>query len=98
MRLTPRSGGFVLAVKVVPGASRTRIAGGYGEGIKVTVTAAPERGAANDAVVALLAETLQIPRANVQILSGHSNPRKEVLIVGLTVETIEKRLGIRTVA
>lgn len=92
MRLTPRSGGFALAVKVVPGASRTRIAGAYGDGIKVTVSAAPERGAANDAVVELLADTLQLPRANVRILSGHSNPRKEVLIVGLDAAAIEEQL------
>lgn len=92
MKLTPRDGGLALPVKVVPGASRTRIAGPYGNGIKVTVTASPERGAANEAVIDLLAATLQIPRTSVQILTGHTNPRKELLITGLDAISIEHRL------
>lgn len=95
MRLTPKSGGFALAVKVVPGASRTRVAGDYGDGIRVTVTAAPERGAANEAVIDLLAETLKLPRANVQIISGLGNPHKEVLITSLDAGLIESRLAPR---
>jgi len=93
MKLKPRSGGYALAVKVVPGASRTGIAGAYGDGIKVTVSAAPERGAANAAVIELLANALGLPRASVQIVQGHASPRKEVLIVGLAAEAIAERLG-----
>lgn len=94
MKLTPKSGGLALAVKVVPGASRTRIVGPYGDGLKITVSAPPERGAANDAVIELLAAALQIPRSDIQILSGHTNPRKQLLITGLNTETIQERLGI----
>jgi hypothetical protein len=92
MTLTPRSGGFALEVKVVPGASRQRVMGQYGAGIKVTVTAAPEAGAANAAVIALLAEVLQIPRTNISITRGQSNPRKEVLIMSVSAELIRQRL------
>lgn len=92
LRLTPKDGGFTLAVKVVPGASRSRVAGAYGDGIKVTVTAAPERGAANHAVIALLAKMLDLPRTSVQIISGHTSPRKEILITGLDAPSIESRL------
>jgi uncharacterized protein (TIGR00251 family) len=92
MRLKPIKAGFLLPVKVVPGASRARIAGAYGDGIKVTVTAPPEAGAANEAVIALLAEALEVPTANVRITRGHASPRKEVLIVGLTADEIEQRL------
>lgn len=94
MKLQPRSNGFALAVKVVPGASRNAIAGTYGDGIKVTVSAAPERGAANDAVIRLLAEALGVPTSGVQIVRGQTSPRKEVLIVGLTAEVILQRLGV----
>lgn len=93
MNLQPKSNGFALAVKVVPGASRNAVAGVYGDGIKVTVTAAPERGAANEAVARLLAEVLGVPLANVQIVRGHTSPRKEVLIVGLDRAVIEQRLS-----
>ncbi|MEX0641688.1 MAG: DUF167 domain-containing protein [Pirellulales bacterium] len=92
MRLVQKAGGFALAVKVVPGASRQRIVGEYGDGIKVTVTAAPKGGAANEAVIALLADALQLSPANVRITRGHSNPRKEVLIGGLAADVIQSRL------
>jgi uncharacterized protein (TIGR00251 family) len=92
MRLITKPEGFALAVKVVPGSSQQKIVGEYADGLKVTVTAAPERGAANDAVIALLADSLRTAPANVRIVRGHSSPRKEVLIVGLTAEEIERRL------
>ncbi len=92
MRLISKPDGFALAVKVVPGSSQQRIAGEYADGLKVTVTAAPQRGAANDAVIAVLAGALQTAPSNVRIVRGHHNPRKEVLIVGLSAEEIERRL------
>lgn len=93
MLLQSRSNGFALAVKVVPGASRNAIAGTHGDGIKVTVSAAPERGAANEAVIRLLAEVLGLPKTSVQIVRGQTSQRKEVLIVGLSADVIEQRLG-----
>jgi hypothetical protein len=90
--LTPKSGGFALAVKAVPGSSRQRIVGEYAGGIKLTVCQAPEGGSANKAVVALLADALKIPTANIKITRGHTSPRKEVLIAGLSAELIHRRL------
>ena len=92
MRLDAKSGGIALAVKVVPGSSRQRVAGEYAGGIKLTVTAPAHGGAANKAVIALLAQTLNIPQSNVQITRGHGSPRKEVLIVGLSADEIQRRL------
>ena len=82
-----------LAVKVVPGASRTRIAGRYGDGIKVQVAAAPERGKANEAVVALLAEALGVREAEIQIISGQTQARKTVRISSLDEAQLHARLG-----
>jgi uncharacterized protein (TIGR00251 family) len=92
LHLTLKSDGFALAVKVVPGASRQSVVGEYGGGIKVTVTAPPQAGAANEAVVELLAGVLNIPRTQIQITRGQSTPRKEVLISRLPAEEIEQRL------
>jgi uncharacterized protein (TIGR00251 family) len=93
MRLISKPDGIALAIKVVPGSSRQRVVGEYGDGLKITVTAAAERGAANEAVIAVLADSLQIAAANVRIVRGHQSPRKEVLIVGLSAEEIERRLS-----
>ncbi|MGD0464092.1 MAG: DUF167 domain-containing protein [Tepidisphaeraceae bacterium] len=92
LHLTAKSGGFALAVKVVPGSSRQRIAGEYAGGIKLTVCQVPEGGSANKAVITLLADVLKIPAANIKITRGHTSPRKEVLIAGLSAELIHERL------
>lgn len=81
-----------LQVKVVPGASRTRVAGRYGEGIKVQVAAAPEKGKANGAVVEVLAEWLGVRVGQVMIIAGHTQPRKLVRIDGITAGQMAERL------
>ena len=73
--LTERDGGVKLAVKAVPGASRDRIVGPLGNALKVAVSAPPERGAANKAIIALLAERLAIHPSRITILRGQNSPR-----------------------
>lgn len=73
-------------MKVVPGSSRDRLAGLLGDALKVQVAAAAERGKANAAVEALLAETLGISARGVSVIRGHSSPRKTVLARGVTLE------------
>jgi uncharacterized protein len=81
-----------LQVKVVPGASRSRITGRLGDALKVSVTAQPERGEANAAVEELLAAALGIlPRA-VTVVSGHGSARKIVEINGMSEEDVHERL------
>jgi hypothetical protein len=94
IQLTEKHGGIVLSVKVVPGSSRDAVAGEYGGGIKLKVTKAPHAGEANHAVVALLAETLEIAQAGIEIIRGHGSPRKEVLIRGLSADLIRDRLKV----
>jgi uncharacterized protein len=82
-----------LRLRVSPGASRSEVVGRHGEAWKVRVTAAPESGKANDAVVDLLATTLEIPRARIDIVSGRGSRDKTVAVDGLPVEEIDARLG-----
>jgi len=82
----------LLKIKVVTGSSRTKIDGWLGDSLKIRVTAKPEKGRANDAVVALLAETFAIPRHNVSISSGGSVARKTCKINGLSDSKIRSRL------
>jgi uncharacterized protein (TIGR00251 family) len=81
-----------LRLHVVPGARRAGIVGRYGDGWKVRVTAAPERGKANDAVVRLLAGALGLPRAAVTIVSGHGTREKTVEVAGADRDRIDAAL------
>jgi uncharacterized protein len=82
-----------LRLRVVPGSTRPGIVGRHGEGWKVRVAAAPERGRANEAVLELLAETLSLPRASVSLVSGSSSRDKIVELAGLAPDEIDRRLA-----
>jgi uncharacterized protein YggU (UPF0235/DUF167 family) len=79
-------------LRVSPGAGRAAIVGRYGDGWKVRVTAAPEHGRANDAVLRLLADVLSLPRESLTLVSGHSGRDKIVELTGLGPGLIERRL------
>jgi uncharacterized protein len=81
-----------LRVRVVPGAARTQLVGRLGDAWELRVHAAPERGLANDAVVALLAETLGLPRADVRVVAGHTTRDKLVEVAGISQDEAEHRL------
>jgi uncharacterized protein (TIGR00251 family) len=83
-----------LKVKVVPGAKRDRVVGAYGDAIKVQVSAPPEGGKANAAVLRVLAEALDLKPSQIELISGHGQPRKAVRIEGLDEAEIRSRLGL----
>src|SRR3954452_14405838 len=80
-------------LRVSPGACRAEIVGRYGDGWKVRVTAAPEQGRANDAVIRLIASALSVPRDAVTLVSGHSGRDKIVELTGVGPAAIERRLA-----
>lgn len=57
------------------------------------MAAAPERGRANDAVVTLLAQRLELPRPDVRVVAGLAARDKVVELSGITVEEAERRLA-----
>jgi uncharacterized protein (TIGR00251 family) len=81
-----------LRLRVSPGSRRPAVAGRQGDSWKVRVSAPPERGRANDAVVTLLAETLGISKSDVELVSGTSSRDKVVLVHGLSEGDAEARL------
>jgi|ETNmetMinimDraft_26_1059896.scaffolds.fasta_scaffold12936_3 hypothetical protein len=88
-------GGAVLAVKVVPGATRDRVAGVLGDCLKITTSAAAEKGKANAAVADILAEALEVDSRSVELIAGRVNPRKEFRIGGVSAEAVRRRLADR---
>lgn len=94
LAISEHAGALQFAVKAVPGASRDRVVGLYGDALKVQVTAAPEGGKANARIEAVLAEALGIAAREVQVVQGHSNPRKVIAVRGLDVSELRRRLGL----
>jgi uncharacterized protein (TIGR00251 family) len=82
-----------LQLRVSPGAKRSAIVGRHGAAGKVRVSAAPEDGKANAAVVRLLADTLSLRERDVQIVSGHASRDKTVALAGMRPDEIERRLA-----
>jgi uncharacterized protein (TIGR00251 family) len=73
----------LIHVKVVPGSSRDRVVGRYGDGIKVQVSAPPEGGKANRAVEQVVAAALGVKAQQVRVVKGHSQARKVVKVDGV---------------
>lgn len=80
-----------LAVRVLPRSSRNSIEWEQ-ETLKVRLTAPPVEGAANEALIALLAERLDLPKRSISIVSGATGRQKIVEIVGMAEEEVEKSL------
>src|SRR5437763_10799048 len=85
--------GFLISLKVVPGASRERIVGELGEALKVAVTAPPEDGAANAAVEKFLAKALGLPRKQVGLVGGFGSRRKTLRVSGLSRDELSRRIA-----
>lgn len=75
------------------GARADAVVGPHGDGWKVSVRAPRERGRANEAVVALLAEALGLPRAAVRIVGGAAAPSKTIKVEGLDAAEAAARLA-----
>ncbi len=94
--ITGVPGGIEIQVKVIPRAGRTAIAGTRNGALLVRLAAAPVDGAANDALIALLADTFDVPKRHVSLVSGQRAKSKRVQAVGLTVGTATARLASRS--
>lgn len=81
-------------VYVQPCASVDRIEGEHNAMLKVRLSAPPERGKANKALIKLISKTLGIPKSGVTLIKGRTTRIKQLEISGISAEDIEKRLAI----
>jgi uncharacterized protein (TIGR00251 family) len=81
-----------LKVRVSPRARKPGIGGRHGDAWKVRVAEPPEDGRANEAVLRLLAETLDVPRARLALVSGHTSRDKVVCVDGVDSVRLERLL------
>lgn len=85
-----------VAVHVQPRASRSEIVGQHGAALKVRLQAPPVDGAANDALVRLLAESLGVSQRSVHVVAGATARAKTVEIDGTTEDAVRALASRRT--
>lgn len=88
LELQSTSDGVTLVVRATPGAKKNSIQGIHAGMLKVSVTAAPEDGKANAAIVQLLAKSLKVSKSRVQLLAGATQRQKKFLLVGLDAQAV----------
>ena len=86
-------GSVTFAVKVHPRARKNAITGEVGDALKLSLTAPPVDGKANEACIEFFAKLLNLPRSSVTIASGQTSRNKVMRVVGLSAEEVKKRLG-----
>ncbi|HEX4519881.1 MAG TPA: DUF167 domain-containing protein [Gaiellaceae bacterium] len=91
------NGSTRLGVRAVPGATKPGLVGRHGTAWKVTVSAPAEAGRANEAVIRLLADTVELPRRDVSIVAGHGSREKVVSFDGISAKELDARLAVSSI-
>jgi hypothetical protein len=86
--------GVTLSVRIHPRAKKNAITGILGGALKVSLTAPPIDGKANDACIEFFARLLKVPRSSVTIASGQTSRGKLIRVSGLPAEEVRRRIGI----
>lgn len=81
---------MLISLRVIPRSGRNTLEWD-GDGLKVHLTASPVDGAANKALIALLADQLSVPKRMLSIVRGATSRQKVVEIENFTPETLERR-------
>ena len=85
-------GGATFAVKVHPRAKKDAITGDLGDALKLSLTAPPVDGKANQACINFFAKLLKVSRSSVTIAAGHASRSKVICVAGLSAQEIRERL------
>jgi len=84
--------GTILPVKAHAAARRNAIRGEQGGALQVSVTQAPEKGKANKAIIALLADALGVRKSQIELLAGETSPQKRFLVRGISATELSGRV------
>jgi uncharacterized protein (TIGR00251 family) len=85
--------GVRFTVRVQPRASRNEVAGSYGDGIKIRLTAPPVEGAANAALIAFLSRALDVSRSEIRITRGERSRSKVIEVIGIDSDHLQDKLA-----
>ena len=94
LKLKSDDSAVLLGVKIVPGASRTRYLGEWENRARIAVSAPPEKGKANNALITFIARKLGVRKVDVRIVSGETNSIKTIRIDQVDAEKVISALQL----
>jgi hypothetical protein len=86
------AGAITFAVRVHPRGKKDALTGTHGDALKLSLTAPPVEGRANQAVIEFFAKLLRLPRSSITIAAGQTSRNKVVRITGVTADTLRRTL------
>ena len=92
--LRESGGGVTFAVKIHPRARKDVITGEVGNALKLSLTAPPVDGRANEACIEFFVNLLKVPRSSITIASGQTSRNKVIRVTGLSAAQVQQRLGV----
>ena len=84
--------GVTFAVRLRPRARKNEITGEAGDALKLSLTAPPLEGRANQACIEFFAKLLKLPRSSITIAAGQASRNKVIRVAGLSAEEVGRRL------
>lgn len=84
---------ILLPVKARAKGKRNAVTGIHDGRLKVSVTQAPENGKANVAIEKVIAKSLGLRRSQISLHAGDTNPVKEFLIAGLSIDELREKIN-----
>src|SRR5262250_1465602 len=93
IRIEESAAGATIAVKVHPRAKKNAITGEIGDALKVSLTAPPVDGKANEACIDFFAKLLKVPRSSVTIASGQTSRNKVIRVAGVTGQYVREKIA-----
>ena len=95
LRIQEVDDGVTFEARVVAGSSKTTVCGLLDTKLKVRISAPAEKGKANQCLIDFLAKKLGVKKNDVTIIAGKTNPVKAVHVLGISVDTLLKKLNLK---
>jgi uncharacterized protein (TIGR00251 family) len=93
LRITESAEGSNLLVQAYPSSGKVEIGGVHDGMLKVYISAQPEKGKANIAIIKLLSDVLGISQSEIELKHGETSRKKMFLIRGLKPSDIKSKLS-----
>ncbi|MBZ5631036.1 MAG: DUF167 domain-containing protein [Acidobacteriia bacterium] len=92
LKISDTPSGATFTVRLRPRAKKNAVTGELGDALKISLTAPPVEGRANDACIEFLADLLKLPRSSITIAAGQTSRNKVIRISGVSAAEVAARL------